>query len=55
MEHPQKTANIENDFYTFFLLPVKISRSSPDLLMNSKSEFRQGEVARVTITRGLGN
>ena len=34
---------------------INNSRSSPDYLMNSKSEFRQGEVARVTITRGLGS
>ena len=28
--------------------------SSPGFLMNSKAEFRQGEVARVVIVRGLG-
>ena len=32
---------------------INNSRSTPGFLMNSKSEFRQGEVARVDITRGL--
>ena len=32
---------------------INNSRSTPGYLMNSKAEFRQGEVARVTITRGL--
>ena len=33
---------------------INNNRSTPGYLMNSKSEFRQGEVARVTVTRGLG-
>ena len=32
---------------------INNTRSTPGFLMNSKSEFRQGEVARVAITRGL--
>ena len=31
------------------------SPSSPGLLMNSKAEYRQGEVRRVAIVRGLGD
>ena len=34
---------------------INSNRSTPGYLMNSKSEFRQGEVARVTVTRGLAN
>jgi hypothetical protein len=33
---------------------INNSPSSPGLLMNSKAEFRQGEVARVVLVRGLG-
>ncbi len=32
---------------------INNSPSSPGLLMNSKAEFRQGEVARVVLVRGL--
>jgi hypothetical protein len=34
---------------------INNSPSSPGLLMNSKAEFRQGEVARVVLVRGLGD
>ena len=33
---------------------INRSPSSPGLLMNSKAEYRQGEVARVVMVRGLG-
>ena len=33
---------------------INHSPSSPGFLMNSKAEFRQGDVARVVIVRGLG-
>jgi hypothetical protein len=34
---------------------INNSPSSPGLLMNSKAEYRQGEVARVVLVRGLGD
>ena len=34
---------------------INHSPSSPGLLMNSRAEFRQGEVARVVLVRGLGD
>ena len=33
---------------------INHSLSSPRFLINSKAEFRQGEIARVVIVRGLG-
>ena len=32
---------------------INKSASSPGFLMNSKAEYRQGEVARVVLVRGL--
>jgi hypothetical protein len=34
---------------------INNSPSSPGHLMNSKAEYRQGEVARVVLVRGLGD
>ena len=34
---------------------INNSPSSPGFLMNSKAEYRQGEVARVVLVRGLGD
>ena len=34
---------------------INQSKSTPGYLLNSKSEFRQGEVARVNIMRGSGS
>ena len=34
---------------------INNSPSSPGLLMNSKAEFQQGQVARVVVVRGLGD
>ena len=34
---------------------INNSPSSPGLLMNSKAEYRQGEVARVVLVRGFAN
>ena len=63
--HPGQEPNYTMKALKFFKDPltrqinegvrINNSRSSPDHLMNSKSEFRQGEVARVAVTRGLGN
>ena len=33
---------------------INRSPSTPGFLMNSKTEYRQGEVARVEVVRGLG-
>ena len=32
-----------------------IQELPPGFLMNSKAEYKQGEVARVEVVRGLGN
>ena len=33
---------------------INNSPSTPDYLMNSRAEYKQGEVARVVVVRGLG-
>ena len=59
--HPNKEPNFDIKTTGFFKDPltrqinegVRINNSTADHLMNSKAEFRQGEVARTVIIRGL--
>ena len=60
--HPGQVAQFKIKATKFFKDPltrqidegvrINNSQSSPDFLMNSKAEFRQGEVARVVLVRG---
>ena len=61
--HPGQEPNFITKATKFFSGPltrqinegvrINNTKSSPGMLMNSKAEFHQGAVARVTVERGL--
>ena len=65
LHHPDFTAEFQFETEKSFSDPaskqlfegVSINRSpsTPGFLMNSKAEYKQGEVARVEVVRGLVN